>query len=117
MFSDIKEHNLRQRYFVQTSVAQSKAQDFNYFCQLAQAVCKEADNVKRCEFLFNLFSGYENSIKRDVVWEFINFFLIDKRPGIELLEKIPGSSLTKEQFLQLTNDPSVEVNFEIYEAC
>ena len=77
MFSRVRNETLRTKYLI--NAAMSKQGKYEFLCQLVQAICKsttENDEELIFKFLFDLFSHYQPTMKRQQVRDFSDIFKI-----------------------------------------
>ena len=77
MFSRVRNETLRTKYLI--NAAMSKQGKYEFLCQLVQAICKsttENDEELIFKFLFDLFSHYQPTMKRQQVRDFSDVFKI-----------------------------------------
>lgn len=74
MFKDVPNDILRSKYLVHGSATHAKTLNFEYFCKLGQAVCRQLEEEEKLNFLFDMFAGYQDNMKWSSLLDFAQIF-------------------------------------------
>ena len=116
LFRDIKQAKLK-RYFIEDLTKHvslslltllQRVLDFQYLTGLVFVVCKEQDERKKLEFLFNLFSNHKDQMSRKSMRDFAEIFKL----GINFFSQ-RGNAVSKQEFID--DCVGIGIDFFLYE--